>query len=75
MEGPTSWNAADVDDDGNVKTSTLLVGVVVTLGLVAATVAVVEAFPRLVYVASVPPVVFLLVFVHVVRSRARRTRR
>jgi len=59
-----------MDADGNVKTSTLVVGVVVGLALILVFGALADAFaPRLLPWAFVPALVFLAIYVRANRRR------
>ena len=65
-----------VDEKGNVRTSTLVVGVVVTLALITLGSVLVEAVaPHLRYLAPLPACVFAGAYVAVHRRRAVRQAR
>jgi len=64
-----------VDSDADVSTSTLLIGAGATIALLVAGFLVAEAvLPRYVYESYLPALTFLLVFIQVHRSRAKRRR-
>lgn len=61
-----------MDENGNVRNATLIIGVVVSLVLIAATTLIVEAVaPRLHNWAFLPALVFAFVYISVVRSKGR----
>lgn len=64
-----------MDENGDVKTSTLIIGVLGTLGVGAVGTLVAEAVaPRLVYWVSFPAVIFATVFV-LAHQRVKRSSR
>lgn len=64
-----------MDDDGNIKISTLIVGIAIGLALTALGGLIAEAFfPRLFTWAFVPGVIFALIYVSVHGHRARSRR-
>ncbi|GAB2586690.1 hypothetical protein [Microlunatus antarcticus] len=64
-----------MDEDGNVKNSTLIVGVAITLVLIVVGTLIAEAVaPHFVYWAFIPALIFAVVYINVHRNRDRRKR-
>ena len=62
-----------MDENGNVRTSTLIVGVVVTLALIALGTLVIEPLmPRFRFLSYLPALAFLTIYIDVHRGRAAR---
>jgi len=65
-----------MDENGNVRNTTLIIGVVVTLALVALGTFVVEPLlPRFRYLSYLPALAFTTIYINVHRRRAVRATR
>ena len=60
-----------MDENGNVRNSTLIIGIVVTLALIALGTFVVEPLlPRFRYLSYLPALAFITIYINVHRRRA-----